>query len=37
LIALRDKFLGSPLSDLDRYWLEELFADVDEWTELTDW
>ena len=37
LIALRDKFLGGPLSDWDRYKLEELFADVDEWTELTDW
>jgi hypothetical protein len=37
LIALRDKFLGSHLSDLQRYKLEELFADVDEWTELTDW
>ena len=37
LIALRDKFLASPLSDWDRYKLEELFADVDEWTELTDW
>ena len=37
LIALRDKFLGMPLSDWDRYELGELFADVDEWTELTDW
>lgn len=37
LIALRDKFLGGPLSDWDRYKLEELFDDVDEWTELTDW
>jgi hypothetical protein len=37
LIALRGKFLGGPLSDFDRYALEEFFADVDEWTEVTDW
>lgn len=37
LTALRDKFLGSRLSDAHRYKLEELFGDVADWTSLTDW
>jgi len=32
LIALRGQ-----IPRLQRYKLEEFFADVDEWTELTDW